>query len=1156
MALEILFKKIPLVGKEGKWRKIFPRLRILLLTFTFIMVLISVIGIINGIVSSFILKELKTLLKNNYGIIAEYENILLFPEGKIVINNISLKTDDNINLLTCKDIIISLDYSSFFIKNNIEDIYIYNLDLYFIFRKDGSLNWKLKESSSKDTLNNKITFPNILIKNINLQNCNLFYDTLNFKNINFSAKLLSVEERIVLFVNDLDCIIPFNNLNIFGSANIYLKNNLSGKSKINISSEYSNLQTIIDFDINNNNYNLILDTLKFNLSEIKDDFNGICCCKGKINLSDIDTTADLNLNVFDFKYNNYSFDSLFSDIKYNNNILKVELEKIFILNSQASGSISYYLYEDSILFNSELINVNPSIISKEIKDSLIKDITAEINGWVKNIKNIDSLSLHATFSISNTALLNNYLSNINGNIDYLNKNLSVVVESNSENTGNINAFIKYTDNNDLIVKGQISNMPLKLINQLSLYDKNISGNLSGNFTLFNRTISFNSNITNLLYENYYIERFDLRADRICVDNFTGKYIYLNAKNLKQDNIIIDSINLKGIGIDHYWNSELYCAMSEYNLFCKGNVDPIKYNVILDTININIIGTKLYNTEPIEINFNNNISYDTISLINSDGMIILSSLNILNNSIDGFLTIDSFSLNQLKYISPQFDKLSGYINMNSHINGSIPEPDIEVDLFASNCNYDTFLIDSILLYSEINKNYIIIDKCQIGAFDDIVKLHGIIPFSKKDSIDIKVQFKNIGLWPFEYISYIVEPLQGDISGDISINGIYEDIDIYGNAEFSNGKLFVIITRDIIENVSGNIKFQDDSISLYFSGENNDGTFEIFGGAYLVRGFEKIESWWFRIPFKNIIFAGLEGVWANVTGEVKIDIDTLSISTISGEVKINDALLTIPSSSDNQTSQDQNLPNMDLYIDGSDGNIFFKSYFADAELKGNLYISSFNNILETKGDLNVIRGKIFYLDRSFNITNGKIFVLSSSNIISGQIFFQGETKLNYSIPSQGGTPLREEVTIYIEVRGNIESPEFIISSEPKLSQQDIASLLTFGTTWSNLSSFSSIAQAVPNRAVNYLLRTQIFSKLEKYLNISTISLETEMGPVNSAKLTLGKYLTNSIYIEFKKDIINNIPSEVSIQYNIWKNTSLIFNKEDEDIYGLGIKWIWRY
>jgi len=375
------------------------------------------------------------------------------------------------------------------------------------------------------------------------------------------------------------------------------------------------------------------------------------------------------------------------------------------------------------------------------------------------------------------------------------------------------------------------------------------------------------------------------------------------------------------------------------------------------------------------------------------------------------------------------------------------------------------------------------------------------------------------------------------------------------KFSNGKLFIIITGDVIENVSGNIEFQDDSISLYFSGKNNEGNLEIFGGAYLIRGFEKVESW-FRIPFNNIVFAGIDGVWARVSGNINIDIDTLLTSTIKGNVKVMDVLLTIPSSSNSQTSQDQILPNMDLFIDGSDGNIFFKSYFADAELKGNLYITSFNNILETKGDLDVIRGKIFYLDRAFNITNGRIFVLSSSNTISGQINFTGETKLNYSIPSQGGTPSREEVTIYIEVKGNIESPEFIVSSSPKLSQQDIASLLTFGTTWSNLSSYSSIAQAVPNRAVNYLLRTQIFSKLEKYLNISTISLETEMGPVNSAKLTLGKYLTNLIYIEFKKDIINDIPSEVSIQYNIWKNTSLIFNKEDDDIYGLGIKWMWRY
>ncbi len=976
---------------------------------------------------------------------------------------------------------------------------ILTADLTHVSCGNGNITGQLKYNINNDSL-----FYSLQIEKINP---NIYYGKLNTKITSVTGQL----NGYIQSVSEISEITAYSDFSLNFASYDYKDNRIFGQLN------YSSIDDSLDYFVNIENLyiNIFIDGLKSN-------------------------NVRGNIRGFATGF----FDDLIIDNNFHLSLLQ---------NAAVSGYMNYNFSTDSLNYNTKITNLDPGFFTPELENYQLL-LNGDLNGWVSSLKNNNFLRMYFSGDFDNSEIFNASFRSISGSFLLSGRDIKINISALSNSIGNINANISLKGKSIVCAQGDFENFNFDWITEYGFYRHNISGYATGNFSLLNDGLDMNIVFDNITFDDFKADRISLKTDNVSLNYLTGDLLELEIFNLSKGNFIINSVKLNGYGSDNFWCGNLNLNNTDNNIFSSLKFFPGSLQLVVDSLLWDGSFGTISNTAPVEMTFKKGLQIDTLILDGSSGMEISAYLSLTDDSLDAFIEIDSFDLEIFEATFYQDQNINGVLSLRIDISGSISEPEAKISMRTGYCYFEPFFVDSINFNADLCREWININKFQIGTNGKISDITGIIPFNSEDSIDLDLNFNDIGLWPLIFISDIISPIDGTLDGNLHVGGNFDDIRINGNAKLSDASIYVIILEQIVNDISGSLYFFEDSLSLSLSGVNSGGEIEFSGYMLFFKGFTEFQSH-FKALFENITMSGIDGVLADITGNIDIDIDTMNVIDITGDVKINQAHLSVPSETQ-QSQTDIILPNMDIRIDGSEGEIWFTSDFAEANLIGNLHISSFNNLLETKGELSVIRGNIYYLDRTFRIIEGKLFILSSGNKINGVIEIKGETTIRYNIPSDESSPERNTVKIYIEIKGEIYAPEFILSSDPKMSQQDIASLLTFNTTFSNIASISTVASAVPDRALNYLLRTQIFSKLERSIGLDIINIETEFGPTNSAKLTLGKYLTNSFYVEYRKDVLNNTNSEISLQYNIWKNASFILEREQESIFGLGFKLIWRY
>lgn len=1308
MHWDILFRKLPFIGSDGKWRKFFPRLRIVLFIITVCIIYTSYLGLTENKIPNFILKELQTQLHQNYGIEIDFTQSTFIIPDRFILKELTMRTKDSLNLLTCEECNIVLSTRNLLSGFKIDKIQLTNAVVYITQRSDGSLNWDFTtdedsepEEDIKD-IKSEIKIPDFFIRKLEIIESEVIINDYRISNINSDISMLSAAGKVNIEVFKLIFSLDEQDITLTSSGKILFKNDLSGEASFNISSYKSKIVTDIKYDLSSLDFNFNTENMNLEISDILHNSSGNLYSNGFVHLNlanGLNYSGNLNVSGFNLEYRDLNIDSLQSQLTCMDKILTVDLShiscgngnitgqldynpysdslfyslmikeldpniyyrklnteitsvtgqmtgyiqsvceiseiiaysdfslnfasydykdnsiygqlnytsiddsldyfvnidnfyiNIFIdglksnnvrgnirgfatgffddliidnnfhfsliqntdLNSSVSGNMNYNLSTDSLYYNTKITNLDPGFFTSELENYQLL-LNGDLNGWVTSLKDNNFLRMYISGDFDNSEIFKTSFRSISGSFLLSGRDIKINISALSNSIGNINADISLKGKRIVFAKGNFENFNFNWITEYGFYGHNISGYATGNFSLLNDSLDMNIVFDNITYDDYKADRISLKTYNISLNRLTGDILELDIINLSKGNFIINSVELNGYGSDNFWQGNLNLNNKNNNIYSSLKFFPGSLQLVMDSLLWNGSFGTISNTAPVEMTFEKGLQIDTLILDGSDGMKISAYLSSTADSLDAFIEIDSFDLETFETSFFENQNIDGALSLRTDISGSISEPEVKIFMETGYCYFEPFFIDSINLHADICRERITINKLEIGTNGKISDITGMIPFNSEDSIDLYLNFNDIGLWPLIFISDIISPLDGTLDGNLHVGGNFDDIRLHGNAELTDASIYVIILGQIVNDISGSLYFLEDSLSLSLSGVNSGGEIELTGYMLFFKGFTEFQSH-FKALFENITMSGIDGVLADVTGNIEIDIDTLNVIDITGDVKINQAHLSVPSETQ-QSQTETTLPNMDIEVDGSEGEIWFTSDFAEANLTGNLHISSFNNILETKGEMSVIRGNIYYLDRTFRITEGKLFILSSGNEINGVIELKGETTIRYTIPTEEGSPERNTAIIYIEIKGEISAPEFILSSDPKMSQQDIASLLTFNTTFSNIASISTVASAVPDRALNYLLRTQIFSKLERSIGLDIINIETEFGPTNSAKLTLGKYLTNNFYVEYRKDVLNNTNSEISLQYNIWKNASFILEREQENIIGLGFKLIWRY
>ncbi|MBD3315758.1 MAG: hypothetical protein GF344_08235, partial [Chitinivibrionales bacterium] len=150
------------------------------------------------------------------------------------------------------------------------------------------------------------------------------------------------------------------------------------------------------------------------------------------------------------------------------------------------------------------------------------------------------------------------------------------------------------------------------------------------------------------------------------------------------------------------------------------------------------------------------------------------------------------------------------------------------------------------------------------------------------------------------------------------------------------------------------------------------------------------------------------------------------------------------------------------------------------------------------LDVVEGGVYYLDRRFTVAGGHVR-FSGPRYRNPFVGFSAVTDVVALVPhSMGELPGTKVYEITLAVSGPLERPEAVLSSRPPLSQPDIISVLTLGTTLGAVG--TELGERVQALAANQLLGFGA-RKLERLFGLEQIRVT---GDAAGAKVVTGPHI----------------------------------------------------
>ncbi|MBS1820205.1 MAG: translocation/assembly module TamB domain-containing protein [Acidobacteria bacterium] len=172
----------------------------------------------------------------------------------------------------------------------------------------------------------------------------------------------------------------------------------------------------------------------------------------------------------------------------------------------------------------------------------------------------------------------------------------------------------------------------------------------------------------------------------------------------------------------------------------------------------------------------------------------------------------------------------------------------------------------------------------------------------------------------------------------------------------------------------------------------------------------------------------------------------------------------------------------------------------------------------GAVNTIRGNYDFQGRRFEILR------------DGTIRFEGLDQINPSLDLRTRR-LISGVEARVNVRGTLQKPEIVLSSDPPLEQADILSLIVFNQPLNQLGegqqvSLAQRAQSIATGAV----AGQLAQSIGNALNLDTFEINMAPESGGGPELTLGQQVGQNLYVKVQQGIGDQSSTNFILEYEI--------------------------
>lgn len=198
------------------------------------------------------------------------------------------------------------------------------------------------------------------------------------------------------------------------------------------------------------------------------------------------------------------------------------------------------------------------------------------------------------------------------------------------------------------------------------------------------------------------------------------------------------------------------------------------------------------------------------------------------------------------------------------------------------------------------------------------------------------------------------------------------------------------------------------------------------------------------------------------------------------------------------------------------------------------------LALTGRIGVVRGWLYFQGRRFTPTKG-------------EVVFTGGDPADPSLDIALQTRVAD-YTIEAAVGGTAVEPSLELSSEPRLEEADILSLLMFGKPINNLDQGEQTAlqQQAQNMAAN-LAVGQVGQAMSDALGLG---IDIQEIDVAAGRIGLGKYLTPQTYVSVAQDFAGRGGQQVTVDYYVTPQWTLRTSADSTGNNGADVFWRLEY
>jgi hypothetical protein len=515
---------------------------------------------------------------------------------------------------------------------------------------------------------------------------------------------------------------------------------------------------------------------------------------------------------------------------------------------------------------------------------------------------------------------------------------------------------------------------------------------------------------------------------------------------------------------------------------------------------------------------------------------------------------------------------GRLSFEGELDGTLAEPLMTLSATTDDLSYGETSIGDLNAQLSYAKNQLLVEELTLRRPGGDAELKGILPLSFRldslamttpdEQMDFALHSEGSDLSLFRIAVPDLEYLTGDYQLELDVAGTPGNLRSVGSFELKNGSAKVYQLENPIENIQAEIYSDDRQIMVDWvegkmSYEDKTGTVMATGEVTVLESGEldyDLVARGEKVPIKydlGDIYGLCDLNYIEITGH--------DPPQVRGDVVIYEAryfdefqhetVLAAREAADTTAYLDY-VVNLDFMP----ASIKVRNSDLNAVLDGNLTVVREGTQDNFIGVLNVVRGKYYLLDMTFEIEEGSRIIFDNIEQPNPSLNVRVSTKVRTFAGSETGASYSE---LDLVIGGTLLQPSINPAGGSPYSTEDIASLLV-------LNSPASAAEAgiestpLEQRLLDFA-GVSIGQKLTHVIGVERFEITPVYGSdreLTGAEVLLGVYATPNLYTYLASPLGFEQSAEVGFEYRFGRHIFIGGRRDRENLYHLNLNLNWTF